>query len=132
MHQDIIEVIQSLKNLRHLRPATKTDVLVAENALGVHFAEDFKTYALAYGVITAKGVEITGISESPRLNVADVTMKERALNSNIPENMYVIESTGAEGIVILQDETGCIYALAPNGTPKALYSSLADYLRSLQ
>lgn len=132
MNQDIVETIQGLENLRHLRPATKTDILVAENTLGVQFADDFKTYVLLYGVITAKGVEITGIADSPRLSVVDVTMKERELNSNIPSDMYVIETTGIEGIIILQDQTGIIYSLSPSGTPKVIFPSLAGYLRSLQ
>ena len=48
--------------------------------------------------------------------------------SVLPSNMYVVESTGIEGIVILQDENGTIYSAAPNQEPQKIYDSLADYL----
>lgn len=129
---NIIQVIEGLEHLRSLTPATKLDVLNAEFDLGLKFADEFKEYVLKYGVISAKRVEITGICEFPRLSVVDVTVKEREFNNNIPDDMYVIESTGFEGIVILQNSKGEVFSLVPNGMPKKIFETLADYLLDLQ
>lgn len=54
--------------------------------------------------------------------------KERNMNSNIPANMYVIENIAIDGIIALQDETGKVYTITPNGTPKLSYNSLSEYV----
>lgn len=132
MNKRILNVINELKNLRHLTPASKNDVLKAEAALGLSLAEEYKDYVLSYGVITAKKVDITGVCESKRLSVVDVTLEEKNFNSDIPADMYVIESTGIEGIVILQDSLGSIYRLNPGRKPEKIFDCLADYLLDLQ
>ena len=132
MSKQILEVISQLKNMRHLSPATEIEVLNAQIDLGVNFADDYKQYVLAYGVITAKRVEITGVCESKRLNVVDVTISEREINPAIPSNMYVVESTGVEGLVILQNSEGEIFSLVAYGKPKKIFDSLAEYLEYLQ
>lgn len=50
------------------------------------------------------------------------------MNSNIPANMYVIENIAIDGIIALQDETGKVYTITPNGTPKLSYNSLSEYV----
>ena len=128
----ILTVIRELKNLRSLKPASLTDVLASECALGLDFAEEYKEYVLAYGVITAKRVDITGVSEFPRLNVVEVTRKDREANPDLPDNMYVIENTGLDGLIITQDETGAVYAVTAGQAPKKIFDSLADYLTDRQ
>lgn len=128
----IINTIEGLKKLLHLTPAEIEDVLRAQIELGLTFADEYKDYVLTYGVITAKGVEITGVCESKRLNVTDVTKKEREYNPDMPKNMYVIDSTGMEGLLILQDESGAIYSFSSEDGTKKIFGSLADYLVSLQ
>lgn len=130
--KDVLSVIAELKGLRHLTPAKKTDVFLAECALDVRFAEDYKTYVEAYGVITARGVEITGISESPRLSVVSVTERERGYNPQFPADMYVIESSGDEGLVVAQNADGQIFYIQPGKAPKKKFGSLADFLSVLQ
>ncbi len=130
--RDILNVIAGLKGLRHLTPAKKTEVFLAECALDLRFADEYKTYLTAYGLISARGIEITGLLPSPRLNVVDVTKRERAWNEGFPPDMYVIEETGVEGLLILQDAAGTIYALWPGKQPKKEFDCLADYLFSLQ
>ncbi len=132
MSKPILTVISELKRMLHLSPATKMDVQKAEFDLGLSFSEEFKEYVLAYGVITAYRVEITGICSSKRLNVVDVTKAEREMNPYIPMDMYVIESTGYEGVIILQNAQGEIFSLVPHGVPKKIFESLADYLIDLQ
>lgn len=96
--------------------------------LGVSFADDYTKYVEKYGVISARGIELTGVTTHERLSVVSVTKKERNMNSNIPANMYVIENITIDGIIALQDETGKVYTITPNGTPKLSYNSLSEYV----
>lgn len=132
MDDNIISVIEGLTNMRHLKPASQSDIIAAEIRLNLSFADEYKEYVKEYGVITAKSIEITGICESPRLSVADVTLKERDLNRNLPLDLYVIESTDFEGLLIVQDKKGIIYSFTSDGVLKKQYQSLADYLQSTQ
>ena len=122
---EIIETIEGLKNMRCLRPASEARIAAAEQALGVTFARDYREYVSWYGAICARGVELTGVTDSKRLNVADVTRQERDLNPRLPRNMYVVENLGIDGLLILQDSTGRIFSVAP----KFVAKSLSDYLR---
>lgn len=127
---NIIEVIRNLNNLFHLTPASEDQIYSAEKELQLSFSEEYKAYLKEYGVISAKGIELTGITESKRLNVVDVTKQERELNSNLPYNMYVIENIAIDGIIILQSENGEIYSSTPGTEPRKLYNSLCEYIAS--
>lgn len=126
--QDIIQIISNLKDMRFIKPASMEQIIEAEKELGVSFADDYTKYVEKYGVISARGIELTGITTHKRLSVVSVTKKERDMNSNIPINMYVIENMAIDGIVALQDETGKVYIITPNGIPTPAYNSLAEYI----
>lgn len=124
----IIECISNSRNVSHAQGAKKDAIEAAEKKLNLHFAEEYRKYVSTYGVISAKGTELTGIIDSPRLNVADVTLKERKLNADFPLDMYVIENVAIDGILMLQKSDGGIYELHPNSKPVKQYNSLAEYL----
>lgn len=126
--KDIIQTISNLEDMRFIKPASMEQIIEAEKELGVSFADDYTKYVEKYGVISARGIELTGITTHERLSVVSVTKKERNMNSNIPANMYVIENIAIDGIIALQDETGKVYTITPNGTPKLSYNSLSEYV----
>lgn len=126
--KDIIQIISNLEDMRFIKPASMEEIIEAEKELGVNFADDYTEYVGKYGVISARGIELTGVTTHERLSVVAVTKKERNMNFNIPSNMYVIENIAIDGIVALQDETGKVYIIAANGTPKLLYNSLSEYV----
>lgn len=103
-------------------------IIEAEKELGVNFADDYSKYVEKYGAISAKGIQLTGVTNYERLSVVSVTKKERNINPNIPANMYVIENVAIDGIIALQDETGKVYTVTPNETPKLSYNSLSEYI----
>jgi hypothetical protein len=127
--KDISATISNLKGLVTLKPVSKDMISDSEKQLGLSFAEDYKIYLEKYGVISAQHIEITGITDSPRLNVVHVTLAEREINQ-IPPNMYVVEDTGIEGILILQNEKGEVFELQNNDQIKKIYNNLSDYLLS--
>lgn len=128
----IIECISNLKNVCHGQGAEKEAVAAAEKKLNLHFADEYREYVSTYGVISAKGIELTGIIDSKRLNVADVTLKERELYTDFPLDMYVIENVAIDGILMLQKSDGGIYELRPNAKPVKRYDSLAEYLATMR
>lgn len=126
--KDIIQIISNLEDMQFIKPASMEQIIEAEKELGVSFADDYTKYVEKYGVISARGIELTGVTTHERLSVVSVTKKERNMNSNIPANMYVIENIAIDGIIALQDETGKVYTITPNGTPKLSYNSLSEYV----
>lgn len=126
--KDIIQIISNLEDMRFIKPASMEEIIEAEKELGVNFADDYTQYVNKYGVISARGIELTGVTTHERLSVVSVTKKERNMNPNIPANMYVIENIAIDGIVALQDETGKVYTITPNGKPKLIYNSLSEYV----
>ena len=125
---NICEVIENLEDFRKLSPASDEQIQSCEEQLGLKFAKEFKEYVKKYGAISAKGIELIGISASPRLNVVDVTIRERLINSSFPLDMYVVENTAIEGILILQNKNGETYEFQSSGKLKKLYNSLREYI----
>ena len=80
-----------------------------------------------YGAVTFSGHELTGICNSKRLNVVDVTKEERKYNK-VPEDWYVIEQANIDDIVIWQDTNGAVYQTMPNKKPIKLCNSLLEYI----
>ena len=127
---NIIEIIEKLPELLPLKPANEEAISKAENDLKLKFAEDYKEYLAKFGAILADGVELTGIAKSEHRNVVKVTNQAWELNSSVPKNLYVVEDTRVDGILIWQDSDGKIYKSLPNSEAKKIYDSLLEYLKS--
>lgn len=124
---DICNAINKLEDLMHLTAASEDQISLAEKELNLRFAEEYKEYVKSFGVISAYGIELTGICKSPRLSVVNVTKRERK-NSNLPDDLYVIENVGIEGLLLLQNEAGEIYQLDENKNLQKRYDSLSQYI----
>lgn len=125
---DIITAISGLKGLVSLKGVSPEAIASAEETLNLSFAADYREYLEKYGLISARHIEITGLTESKRLNVVDVTVAEWQ-EKKFPIDMYVIEDTGIEGILILQNGKGEMFEFQ-NQHIKKIFNSLADYLLS--
>lgn len=119
--------IEELDNFRHLSEVEKSKVDDAEKELLVKFAKDYKDVILNYGIISCNGHELTGICDSKRLNVVDVTKAERNYNFEA-NNLYVIEKTNVDNNVIWQSNNGTIYQTVGSSKPIKIYDSLIEYL----
>ena len=84
-----------------------------------------------YGAISSREIEMTGISTSKRLNVADVTLVERESNYNIPDDMYVVENIGIDGAMMLQSKDGEVFIIQPGTKPQKKYSSLSEFINDV-
>lgn len=126
--KNIVEIIGSLSDLLPLKPATSIQITDAELQLRISFANEYKEYLAAFGAIMADGIELTGIAKSEHRNVVAQTKSEWKLNTKIPHNMYVIENTHVDGIIIWQDTDGLIYQSSPSSDAKQIAGSLAEYI----
>jgi len=124
----IIEAMKSLPQFLPLKAATSAEITDAELQLRLRFADDYREYLSEFGAIMADGIELSGIAKSEHRNVIALTKRERELNSDVPNSMYVIENTGIDGIIIWQDSGGKVYSSAPNKAPKQIATSLLEYI----
>ncbi len=125
---NIIECIKALPGMMSLKGAEESDIKVAANQLGIEFAQEFVEYAKAFGAISANGIELLGITPHKRLSVVHNTLTFREKYSDFPKDKYVVEDTGDEGVLILQDSTGKIYSYMPNTHINFIAESLSSYI----
>ncbi len=126
--KDIVEKLHSMPSLYSLESSSKNEVDLAEDKLGLRFADEYRKYVTAFGVASVFGHEFTGVCKFPRLNVVDVTQSERLANPSVPMNWYVVEQANIDGIVIWQSGNGDIYQTMPGAEPIRLCESLCAYL----
>lgn len=127
--ESFVKLLRMYDDFFAIGGADTAAVLAAEDALSLTFAKEYKQYLEDCGVASADGHEFTGIVNSPRLNVVDVTVRAKKKNANIPENLYVIEEVQIDGIVIWQAGNGKVYKSVGNGIPEEICSSIVDYLQ---
>ena len=126
----IINSIEKLTNLLHLKCASYEQISEAQKELGLQFADEYKEYMFEFGAILADGIELTGIAKTEYRNVVEVTKKSRELNPQVAHDLYVIEDTHIDGVLIWQDETGKIYSSKPNEEVKVIANNLVEYIKS--
>ena len=121
-------VLARKKGLLQGKPVSDSAITECEQKLSVKFSDDYKECVRQYGALSYYGHELTGVVSSPRLNVVDVTNEEKKVNSGLPNNWYVIEQTGMDGIVIWQADSGEIFQSSPTAAYKKICNSLAEYI----
>ncbi len=125
---NIVDIINNLPELLPMKAATTTDIIDAELQLRLSFSDEYKEYLSTFGFIIADGIELSGIAKSEHRNVVALTKEAWKLNPKVPHNMYVIENTYVDGIIIWQDTAGSIYQTNPNSVQKKIANSLKDYI----
>ena len=128
MGKNIVETVKALPGLLSLKPATDQQIAAAEIQLRTSFSDEYITYLKEFGAILADGIELTGIAKSDHRNVVSVTERERSLNPNVPNGMYVIENAYVDGIVIWQDSAGGVFKTGGESVPIKIGDSIVEYL----
>ncbi len=126
--KELISLISEADGFLSMSGAKLSDVETAESLLGLHLAQDYKEYVLAFGAATFNGHELTGICRSDRLNVVSATERARLLYPCFPGNLYVIEDLQFDHVLTVQDSTGTVSCYGPDDEPKYLAESLREYL----
>lgn len=130
--EDIISILQGKEDLIAGKGCTDDEIVEAEKALGLHFAEDYKAYIKRYRIAAFDGHELTGLVTSARTNVVSVTQEEKKRNKLIPKNMYVVERTNVEEIIIWQTENGAVFYSLPDNEPVMMNNSLAESYKNIE
>ena len=125
---DIANKLRALPAFCSLTGISAEQIIDAEKALALRFADDYREYLLAFGIASSDGHEFTGICNSKRLNVVDVTLAEKNINPGIPQDWYVLEEANIDGIVIWQNSTGEIFQTQLGRKAVKLADSICDYL----
>lgn len=124
---DIVELIKTKPDLYVMQGASDEEINQAAQLLKLRFASDYHKYVAAFGAASFDGHELTGICNSKRLSVVDVTIKERS-TTEVPEDWYVLEQANFDGIVIWQSSSGDVYQTGPGQKQLRLSKSLAAYI----
>ena len=124
----IIDALKSKIDLLTGEGVSESIISNAERALNLSFSNEYKEYLKTYGIAVFDGHELTGITKSPRVNVVDVTKAQREKDPKIPADLYVIEETDVEEIVIWQSGDGEIFYSGPNQDLTKLCNSFAEYV----
>lgn len=125
--EKIVEQLRKKRDLISGESVSGFAVDDAENRLGLKFAEEYREYIKEFGFVCYDGHELTGVCKAKRLNVVNVTEKEREYVKNVPTDAYVIEQTHIDGIVIWQTTDGDVYQSQGNSFKK-INNSLAEYV----
>lgn len=124
----IIKTLESKEGFVHAQSASDGEIEKAEKKLGLSFSSDYKEYLKKFGCGSGGGFELTGIISSPRLNVVDVTLNARKENKSFPDDVYVVENTGYDDMMTVQNAEGKVFLIAPDGSKKEIVGGLAAYL----
>ena len=128
--QNIVDIIKSKRGLISGDGVSESRIVEMEEALGLSFAPSYREYLLNFGIAAFGGHELTGITRSNHVNVLEVTKEEKLLNKEVPDDFYVIENAGIDGIIIWQSSSGEIYRTDMMSEPREIYDSLERYLLS--
>lgn len=124
----LVTVLENKKNVYHKAGVDEKVLIDAETSLGLHFSNDYKEYLSNFGLISYESHELTGICESPRLNVVEATKREKAENEYLTEDMYLLEQLGVENLSIWQNTNGEIFEVPYKGKPRKIFDSLIEYI----
>lgn len=125
------DVIKNKPNLYLGKGVKEVEIESAERDLKLCFNKEYKMYLLHYGLISYDNHELTGLCNSQRLNVVYVTKEEKEYNPQVSSDMYVIEQTNIDGIVIWQNSKGVIFQTCPNSPPVKIANSLSEYIETI-
>ena len=125
----IIETLEIQKGLLAGEGVPENLIKEAELMLKLNFSDEYKEYLRRFGIAAYRGHELTGITKSPRLHVVAVTLSEREKVPEISSDLYVIEKTNVEEIVVWQKANGEIFYSGPNQQLKLYCYSMNEYIQ---
>lgn len=124
---DLCDLLESKAGFDYSIPASEEAIEQAEAVLHLQFAKDYKEYLREYGSVTFDGHELTGIGPNKWQDVVESTKRARTAN-NVPEDYYVIERLGIDGIIVWQNKKGQVHLTTPTDGLSCVADSLTDYL----
>lgn len=125
---DISNAISKMKSFRARTPVRICEIESAEQKLNLKFNDDYKECLIQFGQFSIYGHEFIGITKTSRLDIVEVTKDERSKNNYVSQDLYVIEQTHFDDIVIWQNQCGEIFQSSPLTTIQKIANSLLEYI----
>jgi len=125
---NIVGYLNSIDLVFKSSGASAERIADAETELCLNFSPEYRDYLSSFGRVVLEGHELTGISKSKRLSVVNTTLICKESN-NVPDDFYVVEEAGIDGIVIWQNTNGEIFATQPGLEITKIKDSLLEYLQ---
>lgn len=123
----ITETIKNMPDFYSEKDVSSSEIEKAENVLGLRFAHDFRECLNEYGAVSLGCHDFTGFSADANLDIVYVTEKCRHKNE-VSDDLYVIEESNIDGIVVWQDANGVVYKTTPCSNPEKIADSFLDYI----
>ena len=125
---NIIEYFKEQDDAFLGKGCSKKDISDYEKNMSLSFSEEYIMYLEKIGVAACNGHEFTGIGGATRLDVKKVTDNCKEL-FNVSDDLYVIEETNIDGIIIWQSSQGDVYMTQPGCKCKKICKSFLEYLK---
>lgn len=123
----IVEKLNAVPNLFHLTGGVTSQIKEAQKSLNLEFPAEYIEYVKTFGAVSFYGTEWTGLNVDGNLNVVTATKQERHLDSNFPNDCFVVENIGIDGVLTLMGQNGKIYSYR-RGKKSLLCDTLCEYL----
>jgi hypothetical protein len=122
------EAIKLMPSYIGSKGRSEEEIKQAEKVLDIYFAKDYRKYLEEIGLACFDGHEFTGLTDTTRLNVMEVTKEYREQLGDEVSSWYVIEEVGMDGIIIWQTPDGIIYGTTPSSKTVKIADSLFEYI----
>lgn len=122
----IIDIIKGKEDFVFLNPVDEEKIILIEKELGVCISSEYRQCIKEFGIFSYFGHEFTGVSNSKRLNIVDITNKYRTEET---KSMYVIEVLNIDEQIIWQNSTGEIFQSVGKLIPKKICDTFKDYVK---
>lgn len=123
----IVEKLNAVPNLFHLTGCVTSQIKEAQKSLNLEFPAEYIEYVKTFGAVSFYGTEWAGLNVDGNLNVVTATKQERDLDSNFPNDCFVVENVGIDGVLTLMGQNGKIYTYQ-QGKKSLLCDTLCEYL----
>ena len=125
--ESIINKIESIERLYHLKGCTEEQIQKAQEELNLKFPKEFLEYVKTYGAISFYATEWMGLNVPEELDVVSATKKERDVNPDFPMDCFVLENCGMDGLITVVNEDGKVYNVQYEHK-ELLCGSISEYL----
>lgn len=128
MSKNIVKAIREISKLYHGEGCSMSQILEAQEKLGIQFPPEYVAYVKEFGAISFFGTEWTGLNVDGYLNTVNATNDEKSVNGTFPEGFFVIEDLSVDARKAVVNELGQVYLLRYDKL-EYLCDSLSDYLK---
>ena len=87
---NIVDVLKGMPDYIGANGRSEEEILHAEKALGISFAEDYREYLAKIGLACFDGHELTGLTNTARLDVVSLTKEKREQFGDFVSSRYVV------------------------------------------